>query len=147
MRGSRSERQVGSLAGFQVWIADSFMGGPEIVLRGATAYQAKITDTAHGTIRSVEYVIQHLEETLETLTRNLADTRKRLGETQAQAEAPFEYADRLTELVHRQREIEDELDLTKNQASAQLDASSTPEPAVADSEASALKEDVNDYYV
>ena len=137
MRGSRSERQVGSLAGFQVWIADNFMGGPEIVLRGATAYQAKITDTAHGTIRSVEYVIQHLEETLETLTRNLADTRKRLGETQAQADAPFEYAGRLAELVQRQRQIEDELDLTKNQASAQLDANSNSESPVAEADPAA----------
>ena len=76
----------------------------------------------------------------ETLTRNLADTRKRLVETQAQVEAPFEYAVRLAELVRRQQEIEDELDLTKNQASAQLDSEMPPEPRAADAEPDSLQE-------
>ncbi len=120
LRGSRAERLVGSLAGFQVFVADSFLGGPEIVLKGATTYPAKVTDTAHGTIRSVEYTLQHLEDVAEALTRNIADTRKRLSDTQAQLGVPFEYAERLMDLVQRQREIEDELDLTKSQASSQV---------------------------
>jgi hypothetical protein len=122
LRGTRRDWQAGSLAGFQIWIADNFMGVPDIVIKGTTAYTAKITDTAHGTIRSVEYAIQHLEEVAETLRRNLADTRKRLADTQAQVVAPFEYAAKLAALVQRQREIEDALDLTKNQAPAELAA-------------------------
>jgi hypothetical protein len=121
MRGSRSERQVGSIAGFQIFVADNFMQGPEILLKGATAYTAKATDTAHGTIRSVEYTIQHLEELLANLEQTISDTRKRLTDTQAQVEAPFEYGERLASLVQRQQEIEDALVLTKNQASATLD--------------------------
>jgi TolA-binding protein len=120
MRGTRTEWPVGSMAGFQVFVADNFMQGPEIVLKGATSYTAKVTDTAHGTIRSVEYAIQHLEEVAETLTRNIADTRKRLADTQAQVDSPFEDAERLAELTQRQQQIEDDLDLTKNQASAQI---------------------------
>jgi hypothetical protein len=122
MRGSRSERQVGSIAGFQIFVADNFMQGPEIVLKGATAYTAKATDTAHGTIRSVEHTIQHLEELAATLAQNITDTRKRLTDTQTQVEAPFEYAEKLASLVQRQQEIEDALDLTKNQVSSQLNA-------------------------
>jgi TolA-binding protein len=141
LRGSRAERQVGSIAGFQVWIADNFMGGPEILLRGATTYTAKVTDTAHGTIRSVEHTIQHLEEVAETLARNLADTRKRLADTQAQVNAPFEYGERLAALVQRQQQIEDELDLTKNQASAQLGTGSAGEASTAETDADSLKED------
>jgi ABC-type transporter Mla subunit MlaD len=132
---------VGIIAGFQVWIADNFMGGPEILLRGATTYTAKVTDTAHGTIRSVEHTIQHLEEVAETLPRNLADTRKRLGDTQAQVNTPFEYAERLADLVQRQQQIEDELDLTKNQASAQLGTGSAGETPTAETDADSLKED------
>jgi predicted nucleic acid-binding Zn-ribbon protein len=128
MRGSRTERQVGSIAGFQLFVADNFMQGPEIILKATTSYTAKITDTAHGTIRSLEYVIQHLDETVETLTRNLADTRKRLADTQLQVEAPFEYAGRLAELAKRQQEIEDELDLSRNQAACTL--GTEPAPAV-----------------
>jgi N12 class adenine-specific DNA methylase len=146
LRGSRSERQVGSLGGFQLWTADNFMGGPEIVLRATTSYPAKVTDTAHGTIRSVEYVIQHLEEAAETLTRNLADTRKRLADTQAQVHAPFEYAGRLAELVQRQQQIEDELDLTKNQAPGQLEGASEPAQPLPEAQAEALKEGGEDGY-
>jgi N12 class adenine-specific DNA methylase len=141
LRGSRTERQVGTIAGFQLWIADNFMGGPEILLRATTTYPAKVTDTAHGTIRSVEHTVQHLEEVAETLARNLADTRKRLADTQAQVNAPFEYGERLAELVQRQQVIEEELDLTKNQASAQLGTESARETSTAEPDANSLKED------
>ena len=135
VRGTRKDLLVGTLGGFQVFVADNFMQGPEIVLKGATTYTAKVTDTAHGTIRSVEHTIQHLEEVAETLTRNIADTQKRLTDTQAQVNLPFEYAERLAELVQRQQQIEDELDLTKNQASAQVGAETVEELSVAEPEA------------
>lgn len=130
MRGSHTERQVGTIAGFQVLIADTFMGGPEIVLKGASTHTAKVTDTAHGTIRSVEHAIQHLEEVVETLARNLADGRKRLMETQVQVGAPFEYVARLTELTRRQQEIENELDLNKSQAPGRLESQAEADPAL-----------------
>lgn len=122
MRGTRSERQVGAIAGFVLSVADNFMQGPEIIIKGATAYVAKVTDTAHGTIRSVEHTIQHLEELAANLEQTLSETRKRLADSQTQRDVPFEYSERLASLLERQKEIEDMLDLTKNQASAQLSA-------------------------
>ncbi len=83
---------------------------------------AKVTDTAHGTIRSVEHTIQHLEDLATTLEQNITDTRKRLADTQVQVGTPFEYAERVASLAHRQLEIEDSLDLTKSQASRQVGA-------------------------
>jgi N12 class adenine-specific DNA methylase len=121
MRGSRTERQVGSLAGFQLFVADNFMQGPELVIKGTTTYAAKVTDTALGTIRSLEHTIQHLEELAASLTQNIQDNRKRLADLHVQADAPFEYAERLASLSRRQQEIADELDLTKNQTPAQLE--------------------------
>ena len=53
---------------------------------------------------------------------------------------PFEYAERLAELVRRQQEIEDELDLTKNQASAQLSADTSEPLSVAEPDANSLQE-------
>ena len=128
MRGTRSERAVGTIAGFQLFVADNFMQGPEIVLKGATTYTAKATDTALGTIRSVEHTIQHLEDVADNLASTSADTRKRLVDTKAQVDAPFEYAERLASLVQRQQEIEDKLDLTKDQAPSQLEADSPNGP-------------------
>jgi hypothetical protein len=57
MRGSRAERQVGGFAGFSLWVADNFMAGPEIVIKGAGTHLAKVGNTALGTMRSVEYGI------------------------------------------------------------------------------------------
>ena len=122
MRRTHAELPVGSIAGFRVFVAVNFMQGPEIVLKAAATYVAKVTDTAHGTIRSIEHTIQHLEEAAATLVQNISDSRKRLADSQAQANAPFEYDERLASLVRRQQEIEDELDLTKDQASGQLGA-------------------------
>ena len=97
----------------------------------ATTYTAKVTDTAQGTIRSVAHAIQYLEDVVEALTRNLADSRKRLAETEAQIGASFEYTERLAELARRQQEIEDDLDLTKSQAPSQLEADPSDQSAAA----------------
>jgi N12 class adenine-specific DNA methylase len=132
IRGSRAERQVGTIAGFNLFVADNMLRGPEIVLKGAGDYTAKVTDTALGTIRSVEHTIQHLDETAANLAQNIVETRKRLADTQAQVEAPFEYAERLTCLARRQQEIEDQLDLTKGQAPSGLDGKQDEAPAGSD---------------
>jgi N12 class adenine-specific DNA methylase len=121
VRDSQAERQVGSIAGFRLFVTANPFHGPEIVLKGAGAYTTRVTDTALGTIRSVEHTIQHLDETVANLARNITDTRKRLADTQAQVEAPFEYAERMASLARRQQEIEDELDLTKGLAPSVLD--------------------------
>jgi ABC-type transporter Mla subunit MlaD len=113
------------------------------MIKGAGAYIANVTETALGTIRSVEHTIHHLDETAANLAQNLADTRKRLADTKVQVEAPFEYAERLASLVRRQQEIEDELDLTKSHVPGGLDgkpdeaspengAPGSPEPEVPD---------------
>jgi hypothetical protein len=102
------------------------MQGPEIVLKGATAYTAKLTDTAHGTIRSVEHVVQHLDDVADSLTQTITDTRKRLNDTRAQVDTPFEHTERLAALVQRQQQLEAELDLTRNQAPAALAAEAIP---------------------
>ena len=77
-----------------------------------------------GTIRSVEYAVQNLDEVAVGVLDRTAETRKRVTDLQAQTEQAFEYEAKLATLSKRQDEIEDELDLNKNQAAAQLD--STP---------------------
>jgi len=130
VRGSRVDRRVGSIAGFQLLVSDNFLHGPEILLKGAGTYTANISDSALGTIRSVEHAVQHLDEVAGNLVQSMADTRKRLAETVAQLDAPFEYAEPLARLSQRQQEIEQQLDLTKSQAPSQLEAEpESSEPA------------------
>ncbi len=124
VRLARGDRLVGQFAGFQVFVAYNFMSGADIVLKGFGTYTANVGATALGTIRSVEYAVQNLDEVAVGVLDRTAETRKRVTDLQAQTEQAFEYEAKLATLSKRQDEIEDELDLNKNQAAAQLD--STP---------------------
>jgi TolA-binding protein len=126
MRGAHGERAIGSFAGFKLFVAGSLIGGPEVLLRGAATHQAKVSESALGTMRSVEYAVQNLDEVALNLEQQIKDNRKRVAELSAQCGQPFEYSKRLEALIQRQQEIADSLDLTKNQASSRLEASPTP---------------------
>ena len=122
VKATRTDRLSGQFAGFQVFVAHNFMSGADIVLKGAGTHTAKVSNTALGTIRSVEYAVQNLEEVAATVEQRIAETRKRIFDLQVQTGQPFEYEERLAGLSRRQDEIEEALDLTKGQAVAQLDA-------------------------
>src|ERR1043166_6032439 len=96
------------------------MTGADIVLKHTGTYLAKAGSTALGTIRSVEYTVQNLEELSANIRSQIGETQKRIADLKVHQEQPFEYEERLASLSCRQDEIETALDLTKNQASAQL---------------------------
>ncbi len=141
MRGIEMERRIGTFAGFPVFIADIHMRGPEVVVKGAVSYAAKVANTALGTIRSLEYAVQNLEETAADAEKSIVEAKKRVTDLTAQTGQPFEYADKLASLVRRQQEIADALDLAKNQASAELEAETKDEASAVESEGDALKEE------
>ena len=135
IKSARGDRLVGQLAGFQVFVSHNFMSGADIVLKGTGTHMAKVGTTALGTMRSVEYALQSLEESAAVTEQRIAETRKRIEDMNVQTEQPFEYEEKLAALSRRQDEIEDELDLTKNQASAQLDDPSGEDDAFGESPA------------
>jgi TolA-binding protein len=136
MRGANAQREIGSFAGFKLFIADNYVRGPEIVFKGASVHNVSLANTALGMIRSLEYSVQNLDEAAASLTDNIKSTQKRIAGLREQTEQPFEYAEKLAGLVQRQQEITDALDLAKNQAPNQLDSTSaeTAEQANAESE-------------
>ena len=140
MRRTGAERPIGKFAGFQLLVADQLLSGPQVLLRGAATHTAKAANTALGTIRSVEYAIQNLDEVVVDLERTIADTDKRTTDLTAQIGQPFEYEDRLTTLTQRQQEIAESLDLTKNQASSQLEADTPNDMAMVETDTDSLKE-------
>ena len=78
-------------------------------------------DTALGTIRSLESVAQGFEERAVRLESDIQDSQKRAKELSSKVGAPFEHEKRYHELTRRQAEIEEKLDLTKNQAPSQAE--------------------------
>ena len=114
--------RIGRFAGFDLFIRSGFNNTAELVLRGKNSYSTRVTDTALGTIRSLESVVQGFEDRAVRLEADIRDSRKRAVELEAKVGAPFEKEDRYHHLVKRQSEIEEQLDLTKNQAPNQLEA-------------------------
>jgi hypothetical protein len=114
--------RMGRFAGFDLFLRPCFNDTVEVVLRGKNTYSARVTDTALGTIRSLEATMQGFEERAAKLESDIADSQKRAKELEAKIGAPFDREERYQMLIHRQNEIEEKLDLTKNQAPNQLDA-------------------------
>ena len=107
---------VGRFAGFDLFLRPSFNNTVEMIVRGKNSYAARVTDTALGTVRSLEANIQGFEERAARLETDIADATKRAKELEAKVGAHFEREERYQQLTRRQCEIEEKLDLTKNQA-------------------------------
>jgi SNF2 family DNA or RNA helicase len=128
------EVRVGRFAGFDLFLRPAFSDTVEVVLRGKNSYAARVTDTALGTIRSVEATVQGFEERAAKLESDITDSHKRATELEAKVGATFEKEERYQELSRRQSEIEEKLDLTKNQAPSQVEADSPEDTARKNSE-------------
>ena len=126
--------RIGRFAGFDLFLRPGFNNAVEVVLRGHNSYGARITDTALGTIRSVEAAVQGFEERAAKVETDIADAHKRSKELETKVGAPFEHEERYQELCRRQCEIEEKLDLTKNQAPSQAEAVSGDDNEVKNSE-------------
>jgi hypothetical protein len=113
--------RIGTFAGFDLFIRAGFNDTTELALRGRNSYSTRITDTALGTIRSLESVARGVEERMARLETDINDSQKRATELEAKVGATFEKEERYHFLVKRQSEIEEKLDLTKNQAPAQIE--------------------------
>jgi len=116
--------RVGRFAGFDLFLRPSFNNTVEMIVRGKNSYAARVTDTAQGTIRSLEANVQGFEERASKLEYDIADATKRAKELETKVGAHFEREERYQQLTRRQSEIEEKLDLTKNQAPSQVEADS-----------------------
>jgi hypothetical protein len=76
-----------------------------LVLRGKNSYSTRVTDTALGTIRSLESTVQGFEERVTRLEADIKDSQKRATELEAKVGAPFEKEERYHHLARRQSEI------------------------------------------
>ncbi len=83
--------RIGRFGGFDLFLRPALNGNAEIVVRGKNSYSARVTDTALGTIRSVESTIQGFEERATKMEADVLDCRKRAKELEGKIGAPFEH--------------------------------------------------------
>lgn len=82
------------------------------------SYSARISDNPQGTISSLEHVARSMDEQLDELKKETAETTKRLADLKAHVGKSFEYGEKLKTLLTRQEEVVVALDITKNQAAS-----------------------------
>ena len=138
--GHGQDVPLGRFAGFDLCLRPALNNSVEIIVRGKNHYSARVTDTALGTIRSLEAAVQGFEERAARLEGDIADAHKRAKELGEKVGAPFEHEKRYQELTRRQAEIEDKLDLTRNQAPSQVEAVSLDSNEMKNSEAQGVTE-------
>jgi len=136
--------RIGHFAGFDLFLRPSFNNTVEVVVRGKNSYAARVTDTAQGTIRSLETTVQGFEERATKLEADIGDSQKRGKELESKVGAPFEHEERYQHLTRRQSEIEEKLDLTKNQAPSQVEPDSQDDTAQKNSETLKEKKSVRE---
>jgi hypothetical protein len=81
----------------------------------------------YAEVKAIASVVQGFEERAARLEADIKDSQKRATALEAKVGSPFEKEERYHQLVKRQSEIEEKLDLTKNQAPSQVDAAANEE--------------------
>jgi hypothetical protein len=120
-----TEELLGQIGTFELYV---FIGRElddvHLYLKGEANHDCRPCQTGPALYQSLrEAVVAMQDRRLET-ERKLAATRRRLDDLREEQAKPFEYEERLTTLLARQRELARELDLDKDEAGTQgLEAS------------------------
>jgi hypothetical protein len=108
---------LGELAGFKLEYRSAWPD--KVTLRGTAEHVANISPSPIGSISSLEHAARSIEEQVMRLRDELARCRASLAELTALMGKFFEHEERYRELLKRQGELVDLLDIAKNQAAAQ----------------------------
>jgi N12 class adenine-specific DNA methylase len=119
-RHARGPVELGHFSGFRLEFRP--MVSDRVTLVGAMSYDANVSASPAGIIASVEHAARSIEERIGRAQENLTQTRKSLVDFAALADRPFEHESRYREVVTRQAELVQALDITKNQKAEGLSA-------------------------
>jgi hypothetical protein len=128
--GKGCEKEIGEFAGFKLILRAGFLDRVDIMLKCKNMYSANFSDNGLGTIRSMEYAVQNLEESQSRCLSGIADSEKRKAELEAKIGQPFEHEEKLQSLTVRQQDILKALDITKSQAASSQDSANSEDEGV-----------------
>ena len=119
MRPFQSTKAIGNAGGFAISI-HKLDERANLTIHGKNSYSANVSDSALGTIASVEHALESMEDRLRERESDIKQYRKQSEDLTKQLDHPFEHEEKLTVATTRQQEIVTALDITKNQASAMV---------------------------
>ena len=128
-----STKPIGTIGGFPISV-ERFDERATLLIHGKHSYRANVSDSATGTIASLEHALDSIEERLRERETDLAQSRRQSVDLTKQLEQPFEHEDKLTSAAKRQQDIITALDITKNQGAPILSENKTFTPSVLSTE-------------
>jgi N12 class adenine-specific DNA methylase len=127
-RDDQALQSRGSLRGFEILSRGKSSGLgliegdgrlPDLFLRGQAMYSANLNAANPiGTIQSLEHTLRSLDKLLAEQQGRVSRIEKELADYQLQVDRPFEHEQRLKDLLVRQSELNDLLDLDKGDQQA-----------------------------
>ncbi|MDQ6911278.1 MAG: DEAD/DEAH box helicase family protein [Verrucomicrobiota bacterium] len=123
VRAFESTKIIASIAGFPISV-ERFDERATLLVQGKHSYRSNISESAAGTIASLEHALDTVEDRLREGETDLTQSKRQSIDLAKQLGQPFEHEEKLTAATKRQQEIVSALDITKNQASPKLDPSS-----------------------
>ena len=125
------ERIIGRFAGFELGVyASRGAESPNLYLVGDCVYHADPYQTGPGLVAALLAVLESIPKHYADAVSQLEMKRKRLEDIHRELERPFEYENRLAELLARQRELLKLLDLDKDEAgTGRMDAEEVKQAA------------------
>jgi hypothetical protein len=115
-----STKAIGSIGGFPISI-ERFDERATLLIHGKHSYRANVSDSAIGTIASLEHALDSIEDRLRRRETDLTQSRRQIVDLTNQSQQPFDHEEKFAVATKRQQEIVTALDITKNQAAATID--------------------------
>ena len=121
------DQHVGRFGGFDLGLRTGHGDAvPSLYLEGHCRYEAEAYQSAQGLAAALLAALASISEQRDAVRQQLAARAKRMVDLRIELERPFEHADRLADLLARQRRLQHQLDLDKDTAGAdRMDADET----------------------
>jgi hypothetical protein len=115
-----STKPIGSIGGFPISV-ERLDERATLLIHGKHSYRANVSDSATGTIASLEHAVDSIEDRLRERETDLAQSGRQSADLAKQLDQPFVHDEKLATAFNRQQEIIAALEITKNQAVANFD--------------------------
>lgn len=103
--------EIGEYRGFALLVEKNFMGTDYLVLRGKTEYKTDFSTSPVGSMVKMENLFNGIQGNIEFLEKKLEQYERDMEQAKAEYEKPFQYEAELKEKLHRQFELNTQLDL------------------------------------
>ena len=133
LRGMDLYEKIGNYCGFDLYIKSYALGhlAPSVIARGEAEHTGTVSDSEVGTVASLDYALRNMERRIEDTRSSLEQMEKKYVKLAEEMAKPFPYEEKLRELLKRQYEINNELDLDKSERTAGVEGGEEEMPKAA----------------